>query len=79
MVEVRFQLLLLVFLAVVLMPLLAGWIHGESRWGRQRGGREESSLLRCSICTYVYVDDMRDELPRCPRCGTYERRGEGPS
>lgn len=64
--------LYLVFSVVILLFLWA-------LMGREKEDRlevERTFIWECAICTFTYVDSRHDEISRCPRCNSLNKRDD---
>jgi len=57
----------------VIIALAAGfvWLFTEFSAGRTYTVLEKQHMLRCSFCTYTYLDNSGRPISRCPRCQSF--------
>lgn len=73
--ELSTAITLYLFCSVVIILVL--WILFEYRRGGKKYFSGNKHIWHCNICDNTYVDSKREELSRCPRCGSYiERHGD---
>lgn len=74
---IRIPLPLLIQLYCIFFLAIIGAIWLVSHWRRKR--RESQALryrLQCIICAFPFEDRSDNSLPRCPKCGSLNERGE---
>ncbi|MCK4262143.1 hypothetical protein KAU86_01325 [bacterium] len=70
--DLSLALYLLLFLAFFLLL----WAQRERKKRYRSIHQEEGYLWQCSICTFIYLDPEEDKLSHCPRCHSFNRRGQ---
>ena len=61
------------FLTVIGVLLL--WIYLGREEKTAQYTSEKKHIWQCTICTHTYVDSLHEVISKCPRCGSYNKRG----
>jgi Zn finger protein HypA/HybF involved in hydrogenase expression len=77
MIEVEISTILTVYIAVILIGVLCFWLYNEHK-AKNASMKIESEKFFwfCTICANTYVDSKHKDISICPRCGSYNKKGE---
>jgi hypothetical protein len=71
-VTLKLEWILFFFLLLPLSVIIVLWISsGKARTEDRRADKER--VLECEICRGVYRVDNREEISKCPLCGSYNK------
>ena len=70
--DISVALFLYLFSTVIFVFVLWVWFGRRSRFKFFKADRKEAR--ECSVCSYVYTDEERCELSRCPRCESITKK-----
>ncbi len=77
MIEVPVSSAVLVFLLVTVAFVLVVWFLTERRRpGEDNRKKIEDHVLKCPICTHVYLETRPGGMSKCPRCGSLNTEQE---
>ena len=77
MIEVPVSSAVLVFLLVTVAFVLVVWFFTERRRpGEDTREKIKDHVLRCPICTNVYLETKPGGMTRCPECGSLNTEQE---
>ena len=77
MIEVSVSSAVLVFLLVTVALVLVVWFLSERRRpGEGERGKIEDHVLKCPICTNVYLETRPGGMSKCPKCGSLNTEHE---
>ncbi len=69
MIEIPVSSAILVFLLVTVAFVLVMWFFTERRRpGEDNREKTKDHVLRCPICTNVYLETRPGGMSRCPKC-----------
>ncbi len=67
-----FNVIVALSISLGLAIVLGLWIFYTKRKGSAgQDARDYPYLKQCSFCTYLFLDYLRRDHVRCPRCGSY--------
>ena len=76
MIVVPFSFAILLFLILTVAFVLAAWFLSDLRRPRSAGRTTKDHVLKCPICTHVYLETRPGEISKCPRCGSMNTEEE---
>ena len=71
--ELSMAVAIYIFLTVIGVLLL--WVSLGKDKKVSYYASKKRNIWQCSICTYTYVDSMREIISKCPQCGSFNKRG----
>ena len=67
-----FNVIIALSISLALAIVLGVWIFYTKRKDMEVGTSQDYPYLKqCSFCTYLFVDYLKRDHVRCPRCGSY--------
>jgi len=75
--SVPLPLLIAVYVMVPLVCVLAFWLFDELRVRRRHFIPTTHLAIVCEICLHQFMADKDEPLPKCPQCGSRNRRPLG--
>jgi len=73
-IDISLALFFYLFGTVIVTILLWMWLDRKVKFNAFKIGGED--VWQCSICGYVYIDRESENLSRCPRCKSINKRRE---
>lgn len=73
MIELTFNTVFILYLAMTLTIVLSIWIYSHYRTRRRVFTAPEKVLCVCEYCLFAYVEQSINTLNRCPKCGLYNK------
>ncbi len=73
-----FPTLLALYVILPLACLMGLWLFEEWRVRRRHFVPTTHVRIVCEICLHQFMADKDEPLPKCPQCGSRNRRPEGP-
>jgi rubrerythrin len=71
-VTLKLEWILFFFLLLPLSVIIALWVSsGKARHEDRQA--DKAKVLECEICCGVYRVDNREEISKCPLCGSYNK------
>jgi len=64
-----------IYTFITVIGVLLLWISLGREEKITRYTSEKKHIWQCAICTYTYVDSRHDVISKCPRCGSFNKRG----
>jgi uncharacterized paraquat-inducible protein A len=74
---VSLPLLIAVYVMVPLACLTLVWLYDAWRVKRRHFVPTTHVRIVCEICLHQFMADKDERLPKCPQCGSRNRRPEG--
>ncbi|MDP8216312.1 MAG: hypothetical protein P9L98_03205 [Candidatus Kaelpia imicola] len=72
--SLKLEWIIFLFLFLPLSAIILLWLFScQERKGESQLRRDK--IWECEICYGVYRADGRDEISKCPLCGSYNKRG----
>ena len=72
--DIAQAIFLYLFFSVIGLFVL--WVFFEERLKFIYFSEEEIYVRQCTICAYTYVDSMNRDISKCPRCNSFNERGD---
>lgn len=76
MIELTYNALLMIYLAVTLLTVLGVWVYSHMTSRRRKFYSSEKEIRVCEYCQLVYLDEAAKSLTRCPQCHLFSRNKE---
>lgn len=70
--DISVALFLYLFSTVIVVFILWIWLGRSSRFNVFKEDRQD--VWQCSVCSYVYRDDKKKVLSRCPQCKSINKK-----
>ena len=70
--DISVALFLYLFFSVICGFALWIWFDRKSKLNTFRV--ERKNIWQCSVCSYVYIDAKEEDLSRCPRCKSINKK-----
>jgi len=72
--SVNITTLICVYVTLPLAGLLCLWLYDEWTFRRSRKVATTQEMITCEICLHQFFAREGEILPRCPQCGSLNKR-----
>jgi len=76
MIKLQFETAIFLYLLISIFGIFVAWFTFLKIKLSSKDIMDIKSIWQCFICTYIYVDSKHKGLSLCPRCKSYNERGE---
>ncbi len=74
MIKVDISVALFIYLFFSIICVLLAWAFFDFGTKLKTYSSEERNIWSCNICAHTYVDSRHDDISRCQRCASYNKR-----